>query len=862
VDDIMRIPLFGLLGRDRRNSRRSSRSSATRGAARRRTLSYESLEKRELLAVTTLSNMSVSENTGEKPQSKVWEHAGQWWSVMPKSDGTWVWRLDGTTWTPTLRLTTDDSFHADVKAHGNVTHALLFDDGDTQLASIQYVAATNNYQMWSLRPQLVNIALPSSAETATIDIDSLGRMWLCYDVSSTVEVRYSDGNYSAWSAPITVATGISSDDIAVITAMPNNQIGVLWSNQSADRFGFRVHVDGASPSTWLAPEVPALQSAANNMADDHLNVAVASNGTIYAAVKTSFDSSSRPEIALLVRRPNGVWDASLYQVDTLGTRPIVVLNEAAGRIIVAYTTSDSGGNIVYKESSMDVINFGSSRQTLISGSLNNVTSTKQNFTNSAVFLASGGSSARGVVFSFNSIIVNQAPVVDAGPNRTVAYGDAAALDGSVSDDGQPTPATLSTAWSRSSGPGTVTFGNAGAVDTTAQFSEAGTYVLRLTASDGQRTTFDEMTVTVQPPTTPIPNPDDTNPGGGGTTDPPPVSSDPVEIAFQNGLFPSVSYAGTRDTHLSSGSATTNFGNSTTLLVDGSPDLSALIKWDVSAIPADSIVVSAAIELTVSNSSKHTYELYTLNRAWDELSATWQRYATNQNWSTAGANSTADRGSDVLGTLASTRTGLYRIALNDAGVAAVQAWINDATDNYGVIIQDYAVSDGADIRSSEYATASQRPKLIINYQPASTASTSLAVATSEGDLEPLPPTNLPPTVNAGADLSLTLGSLANLRGAVSDDGLPADGLLTAVWSRISGPGSVAFSNAGALDSTAQFGAAGTYVLRLTVSDGELSAFDELTVNVVEPVTEPVETTTTTTTTSTTSLVGKKLSKGGK
>jgi hypothetical protein len=41
----------------------------------------------------------------------------------------------------------------------------------------------------------------------------------------------------------------------------------------------------------------------------------------------------------------------------------------------------------------------------------------------------------------------------------------------------------------------VTFGNANAVDTTASFSVAGTYVLRLTANDSALATFDEVTVT-------------------------------------------------------------------------------------------------------------------------------------------------------------------------------------------------------------------------------------------------------------------------------------------------------------------------------------------------------------------------------
>ena len=49
-----------------------------------------------------------------------------------------------------------------------------------------------------------------------------------------------------------------------------------------------------------------------------------------------------------------------------------------------------------------------------------------------------------------------------------------------------------------SGPGTVTFADATAVDTTASFTVDGTYVLRLTADDSALTAFDELTVTVNP----------------------------------------------------------------------------------------------------------------------------------------------------------------------------------------------------------------------------------------------------------------------------------------------------------------------------------------------------------------------------
>ena len=48
-------------------------------------------------------------------------------------------------------------------------------------------------------------------------------------------------------------------------------------------------------------------------------------------------------------------------------------------------------------------------------------------------------------------------------------------------------------WSSVSGPGTVTFANANVLSTTATFSAAGTYVLRLTASDSLLTSTDDVT---------------------------------------------------------------------------------------------------------------------------------------------------------------------------------------------------------------------------------------------------------------------------------------------------------------------------------------------------------------------------------
>jgi predicted esterase len=94
---------------------------------------------------------------------------------------------------------------------------------------------------------------------------------------------------------------------------------------------------------------------------------------------------------------------------------------------------------------------------------------------------------------------NQAPVAQAGADTTITLPTSiVSLQGSVTDDGLPTGATVTRTWSKFSGPGTVTFGNDSNPSTTAAFSAAGTYVLRLTANDTQLNASDDVTVVVNP----------------------------------------------------------------------------------------------------------------------------------------------------------------------------------------------------------------------------------------------------------------------------------------------------------------------------------------------------------------------------
>ena len=92
-----------------------------------------------------------------------------------------------------------------------------------------------------------------------------------------------------------------------------------------------------------------------------------------------------------------------------------------------------------------------------------------------------------------------------------------------------------------------------------------------------------------------------------------------------------------------------------------------------------------------------------------------------------------------------------------------------------------------------------------------------------------PQNQPPMVSAGADTSSLPGGTVTLAGSVTDDGLPGP-LVGVGWTQVTGPQPAVFADAASPRSQVLFPSAGTYVLQLTASDGELSANDALTVTV--------------------------------
>lgn len=362
-------------------------------------------------SITTLNPIAIgSIDTQHKPQGKTWFYAGKWWSaISPSTGGTRIFRLDGTTWTPTLQIATSGS-RPDCWAVGDLVHILMFKgSGANPIVTLQYDPATNAYQLWSLRPSPTNVTLPTGVESAVLAVDGNGRMWVTADATTDILTWWSDSPYTTWSASINIASGVSSDDISTITKMPG-KIGIFWSNQITGLFGFRTHVDGTAPATWTANEIPASQSAIPGnprMADDHMNITSASDGTVYCLAKTSYNTAGLPQLILLIRRPAGTWDNSYPVTLDVGTQGIILLNEVAGRIKIVYTTETNGGQIFYKATSISNISFTAPAVLMgpANANYNFASSTHQSYNPDVAIIATNQGSPRQIV----SVLASDGP---------------------------------------------------------------------------------------------------------------------------------------------------------------------------------------------------------------------------------------------------------------------------------------------------------------------------------------------------------------------------------------------------------------------------------------------------------------------
>lgn len=399
-----------------------------------------------------------------------------------------------------------------------------------------------------------------------------------------------------------------------------------------------------------------------------------------------------------------------------------------------------------------------------------------------LIVSNGTLSSQPAQVTLTASTVNAPPVARAGNSQNARVGVSVSLDGSASSD--PEGAPLIPLWSFVSAPTgsaltdtSITSRNA----LKASFvpDKAGIYILKLTVSDGALSSTDTTQITVAPPNVP------------------PNANAGTDILVNFGV--SVSVNGTASTDPDAGPAPLTF------------------LWTIVSKPIGSLLTNASIvggnlpsasftpdkagsyqlKLTVSDGEAFAEDtvLATINslpKAVDDTVTTNKNIALDI--SVLANDSDAD--SDPLSVTAVTVPTNGSAVINPNGTIKY----TPKTDFVGADNFNYTIND----RKGGTATAK------VTVTIGSTA-------------------NTPPRVNAGVAQTIVQTEVVILLGTVSDDGLPnPPGKVTTLWSKVSGPGTVTFTDAAALTSNARVSASGTYVLRLTANDSALTASADVTI----------------------------------
>jgi len=119
---------------------------------------------------------------------------------------------------------------------------------------------------------------------------------------------------------------------------------------------------------------------------------------------------------------------------------------------------------------------------------------------------------------------------------------------------------------------------------------------------------------------------------------------------------------------------------------------AIVKFDLSQIPANATITSAALSMIATkqnfSAATATFELHRLIQTWVAAEATWNSRSSEVTWSTPGAAAEQDYSMTVSASnvVSDSFGSTYVFGSTAAMVADVQAWVNDSTANNGWIMK--------------------------------------------------------------------------------------------------------------------------------------------------------------------------------
>jgi hypothetical protein len=385
---------------------------------------------------------------------------------------------------------------------------------------------------------------------------------------------------------------------------------------------------------------------------------------------------------------------------------------------------------------------------------------------------------------FTVVDTNLPPTVNAGLDRDAPM-SGTSLTATISDDGLPGPATAH--WSVVSGPGGVLFTNADAVTTFARFTMPGNYTLRVTVSDGLATATDDVVIRAK-----------------------------AKVLFVVGASP----LNQTDLVLKYWIESLGFTTSAQLGAQvnaGSTAGMTLVVISSTCWPPDVAGKFALVSVPVITLQAGT---------WGPMGLVATRGITTsrQNSITVAGPPFHPLAGSLRGAQVVTSLPWSFVYGTPAGGGITAATVMGPTGGGPVII---GFEKGVALLAG---TAKERRVAIGFSAMATTALSSSGPYFIQRAVAWAAHLNKPPVVSAGTNqtVSATLPATVSLAGSVYDEGLT--GPLTISWQQVSGPDTAGFVDAASAATDVTLPSYGTYVLRLSGNDSEITTTSDVTITV--------------------------------
>jgi hypothetical protein len=328
-----------------------------------------------------LASLPGSTSFNNTVRGQMWVTDNTWWGALSSgSSGIHFYTRSGDSFVQGDLIDTASSGRPETLWNGSELFIAVFRSGSlATFYKYSYSPISGSFVLFPGFP--LNLPLAGLANAISLAQDSTGKLWATYTSGTTVRVIWSiSADHLIWDTTgfiLEDSVSTRTAEAAAIVHFGGDKIGVAWSNQAVDEYGFRFRLDSDLETSWSAKEVVDCCDPAAPIADDHLSLRAAPDGRLVMVGKDNLSGLLGPgRLNFYIRSATGTWGPRIpVDSDPLSqpTRPALALDAENNHAYVLYHNSTTG-QVFAARTSLD--NPAFVRCVLLAAG-NNVTTTKQ-----------------------------------------------------------------------------------------------------------------------------------------------------------------------------------------------------------------------------------------------------------------------------------------------------------------------------------------------------------------------------------------------------------------------------------------------------------------------------------------------------